>query len=143
MIIIWIVVAIATFIFEIVTIGGVESIWFTVGALAALLAAYFELSTTIQLLIFVFVSIIVMLVFRPLAEKYLRGNIVKTNTDRLIGQMAEVIIEITPDKWGQVSVNGAVWSATLREHEVIAVGERVKIIAIEGAKLIVKKTGQY
>jgi len=140
MIIVWISVAVITFIFEIITVGGVESIWFTIGALVALALAYFNVNATIQLFAFVIVSIGVMLLVKPLASKYLRGNIVKTNTDRLIGQIAEVTEEIAPDKWGQVVVNKTIWSATEKENDVIAVGEKVRIIDIEGARLIVKKT---
>ena len=141
MIIVWSIVAIVTFIFEIATVGSLDSIWFTIGALVALVLACLQVAPIIQLLVFIGVSVGVLLLIRPLAVNYLRGNIVHTNTDRLIGQTAVAVAEIRPGEWGQVKVNKAVWSATVKEDEVIEVNERVKIIAIEGVKLIVRKIG--
>ena len=47
------------------------SIWFSVGALAAMLAAYFGATVTTQLLLFVFVSIAALVGLRPLARHFI------------------------------------------------------------------------
>lgn len=139
MIIVWCVVGAAALLFEILTIGALTSIWFTVGALVALLLAVLKLGTTIQFIAFVVVSVLAIVVIRPLAANYLRGNIVATNYDSLIGANVKVTKEITADAWGEVAVNGMTWSAVEVNHSTVEVGSHVKVLAIEGAKLIVKK----
>lgn len=74
-----------------------------------------------------------------MSTRYLRGNIVRTNADRLIGENAVVIEAITKERWGVVKVNGAKWSAVEIDGKQAEVNEEVKIIAIEGAKLLVRK----
>ena len=139
MIIVWCVVGAAALLFEILTIGALTSIWFTVGALVALLLAVLKLGTTIQFIAFVVVSVLAIVVIRPLAANYLRGNIVATNYDSLIGANVKVTKEITADAWGEVAINGMTWSAVEVNHSTVEVGSHVKVLAIEGAKLIVKK----
>ena len=39
---------------------------------------------------------------------------------------------------GQVSVSGAVWTARSQEEQVIPVGERVRVLRIEGVKVFVE-----
>ena len=70
------------------------SIWFSVGALVAMLAAYFGASLTVQLLLFVFVSIAALVGARPLAKRFVDPHIVPTNADRLLGAKAQVTEEI-------------------------------------------------
>ncbi len=80
-----------------------------------------------------------MLLIRPLAAQYLRGNTVATNTDRLIGQTTVLTKEITPNSWGEAKICGMDWSCTSVDNSPIAKDSQVKIIAIDGAKLVVKK----
>ncbi|MFR9119322.1 MAG: NfeD family protein [Merdibacter sp.] len=46
---------------------------------------------------------------------------------------------MTTARWGIVKVEGSSWSAASYEGERIEKGSRVKIVAIEGAKLLVAK----
>ena len=76
---------------------------------------------------------------RPLAKRYLRGNTVKTNLDRMIGEHCLVTDTIQADKKGEVKVNDRVWFATSLNNEVITAGQYAQVVAIEGSHLIVKK----
>ena len=49
----------------------------------------------------------------------------------------EVIQKIDDNQYGKVKVFGSVWTAA--SDIPIEVGEKVKVLAIEGVKLIVKK----
>jgi len=91
------------------------------------------------MVLFTIVSIICIIVSRPLAKKYLRGNTVKTNLDRVIGKHCLVTETITADNKGEVKVMGTLWSATSLDNEYIKAGEYAEVISIEGAHLIVKK----
>ena len=57
MVIVWGIVAVAALLLEIATVGAMTSIWFAVGALIALLLALLKLGTTIQLIVFIVVSV--------------------------------------------------------------------------------------
>ena len=138
MILLWIFVAIASIIIEIVTIGDLICIWFAVGALAAGIFAWLKLSTALQFVSFFVVSIGVMLIVRPLAAKYLRGNVVATNTDRLIGMSAVLTKDITPEAWGELVISGMTWSCISIDNQPIKKDTNVRIMAIDGVKLIVK-----
>ena len=45
--------------------------------------------------------------------------------------------KITFDHWGVVRVEGSSWSAASYDHKEIEKGKKVRVIAIEGAKLLV------
>lgn len=139
MVIVWGVVAVAALLLEIATVGAMTSIWFAVGALIALVLALLKLGTMIQLIVFIVVSVASFIIIRPMAANYLRGNIVPTNYDSLIGSTVKVSKEITTDTWGEVTVSGMTWSAVEVNGNAVEVGSHVKVLAIEGAKLIVKK----
>lgn len=136
---IWIGIAILAVVIELLTPSAFVSIWIGVGALAAWICALLGLDFAVQLIVCILVSALFIVVCRPLAMKYLRGNIVATNADRLIGEQGIVTKEITPDAWGEVHINGSQWSAVSVEKDTIGTGEKVFIVAIEGAKLLVRK----
>ena len=58
------------------------SIWFAAGALAATFAAYAGASLTVQLILFVGVSIAACVAVRPLARRFVAPNVVPTKIGR-------------------------------------------------------------
>ena len=66
---------------------SMTSVWFAVGAAAALLTCLFTGSFRVQALVFIVVSALCLLMFRPLAAK-LRQKNVPTNGDRNLGREA-------------------------------------------------------
>lgn len=139
MIMIWIGISIAAVIFELLTPSALVSIWFAVGGVIGILLAALNVPLWAQITAFLVVSVVSMIVVRPIASRYLRGNIVATNADRCIGEIGIVTKKISEDAWGEVKVNGTLWSAVSVEHETIDAHEEVKVIAIEGAKLLVRR----
>ena len=75
---------------------SMTSVWFAVGAAAALLTCLFTDSFRAQALVFIVVSILCLLAFRPLAAK-LRQKITPTNGDRNLGREATVLTTVTAD----------------------------------------------
>ena len=115
------------------------SIWFSVGALVAMLAAYFGASLTVQLLLFVFVSIAALVGARPLAKRFVHPHIVPTNADRLLGAKAQVTEEIDNEHAsGAVYIDGKTWTARSEDGDIIPAGEQVEVIRMEGVKLFVR-----
>ena len=74
---IWLGITIIAAVIELITIDLV-SIWFTIGGIGALIAYALGLSQTIQIVVFVILSIICIFASRPLAKKYLKTQTVST-----------------------------------------------------------------
>ena len=134
----WMAVFIISLVIELATVNLV-SIWFTVGSLFALMANQLKLDIAYQIVIFIILSIICILLIRPLAANYLRGNIVKTNADRAVGEHVTLLKAISENTWGEVKVNGVLWHARSYDNKPIEQGTKVEVLAIEGAKLVVKR----
>lgn len=138
MTLIWTIVLVVTIVIEALTVDLV-SIWFALGALIALIAEAFHVDATVQIILFAVISIGSAIITRPLAKKYLHGNVIKTNYDRAIGKHCLVTETITPDNKGEVKVMGTLWLATSLNNELIEAGEYAEVVSIEGAHVVVKK----
>ena len=119
-----------------------DTIWFAGGALAAFILSFFSgISIWVQLVVFVLVSLLLLVFTRPALIKLIDKNKVKTNIETVPGKIALVTeqIENLLGK-GAVEISGIVWTARAEDDdEVIAVGEKVVVVRIEGVKVIVKK----
>ena len=102
-----------------------------------MILAYIGMSPALQMVGFLLGSLLTVFIFRPLLKDYMNTPRIRTNYDALIGQEALVIDPIKRDSLGQVKVSGQVWTAD--SEEPIEVNERVKVLRIEGVKLIVEK----
>lgn len=139
MTVIWLIAFLGLLILEFITVGLV-SIWFAIGALSAMILSLFVESILLQFIVFIVVSIIALILTKPLLKKFKSVGFEPTNSDRVLGKTAEVTKEITPDSYGEVSVFGTTWMAACNKK--IAVGSKVVVEKIDGAKLIVKKEGE-
>ena len=135
----WIILLIASVVVEVMTATSLVSIWFALGALAGLIANQLNLTFFWQVFFFFAVSLISLLALRPIATKYLRGNIVPTNADRLIGMQTTLLKETKMDQYGEVKINGITWNAVSVDNAHISEGSIVCIVALSGSKLIIKK----
>ncbi len=140
MAVVWL-IAMAVFLIVEGIVPGLVSIWFAVGALAALVAAMVGAPLWLQLVWFVLVSIAALALTRPLARKYVNGRVTPTNADRILGK--ECVVRETIDNLrgtGAVAVDGKVWTARmLKDNETAPEGETVIARRIDGVKLIVEK----
>lgn len=115
------------------------SIWFVVGAIASLISAIFGASIPIQIVIFIAVTILALVITRPLVKKYINPKKEYTNADKVIGQTGIVAEDIDNIKaTGQVKVDGKVWTARSADNSNIPAGNEIIIDRIDGVKLIVK-----
>ena len=138
--ILWLGLVIILLIIEIATMG-LTTIWFAGGAMAAFFSTFFGATPATQRTIFLVLSLALLVVTRPAAVKYMRGSRVKTNAESLIGRLAVVTAEINNlAQSGEVIISDVSWTArSMMDSNVIPVGSKVKICAIEGVKLIVEK----
>ena len=136
----WLVVLVVLVIIELLTMG-LTTVWFAGGAFIATIAALFHASLTLQVILFLLVSAILLFFTRPLAVKYFNKDRVRTNAESLVGCQAIVISEIDNLQGiGQVNVGGMEWSAKTRTDGMkLPVGTVTTVLAINGVKLVVEE----
>ncbi len=133
----WIILFLVLLLIELVTVNLV-SIWFAIGAFVAFIVSFFTDSVLIQLLSFVIVSVVALFVTLPVVKKFKsKEKIVPTNLDRVIGKQAEVTKEIKPNHYGEVQVFGTLWTAS--SNDTLKIGEKVRVLKMDGVKLIVER----
>lgn len=136
----WIIVLLITIITEIITTSALISIWFSLGSLFSILSYYLGFSFHVQVPVFIVSSTLFILFLRPFATKVIKSNHVATNADRLIGTKTRLLEDINLDKLGLVKVNGIEWNVISEDNTIIQKDSIVKIVKIEGSKLVVEKT---
>lgn len=136
---IWLIAAGIFFIAEIITVGFLV-FWFGIAALIAMIASFITNNLFIQTLVFVISSCILIPLTRPLVNKIIaKDDNVKTNAFSLIDKEGIVVSKISPNDNGQVKIEGQYWSAVSNNNSSIDVGETVKVLKIDGVKLVVSR----
>ena len=103
----WLVALILFGIAEAATVGLV-SIWFAVGAAVAMIVSALGGPIWLQVLLFLAVSVVLLALLRPFANRVSNPNKQATNADRHIGQRALVMEEINNlADTGAVTLDGA------------------------------------
>lgn len=135
----WLIAAGIFFVVEMATVGFLV-FWLGIGALITMLSSFFIEDILIQIVIFVISSILLILLTKPLVNKFLnKGASIATNSYSIIGKNGIVLKDINPIQGtGQVKVNGEVWSAKTENEEIIPKDSEVNIIKIDGVKVVVK-----
>ena len=130
----WLGVVIFLGFIEVITINLV-SIWFVVSGIVALIISFITDNFVIQFGTFVVLGTILLITTRNTLERKLVKK-EKTNLDRVIGMIGIVTEEISDNIVGEVKVDGKKWSAVSKQS--LKVGDKVKILKINGVKLEVK-----
>lgn len=135
---VWIAFAVVMAVCEAYT-SQLVSIWFVVGAVGAAITSIFTTNILIQTGVFVALTVLSLIITKPLVKRFKRNiKKVSTNSDRLIGMTGVVLKDINPlEATGQVKVNGEVWTAKTVSDNV-GKDTKVKVLSIEGVKLIVE-----
>lgn len=135
----WLILVAVMLVIEIFTMG-LTTIWFSLGAVAAAIAAGLGAPLWVQILLFTVVSVVIMILVRPFALKVMDRNRTKTNIDEVIGKQAEVIEPIDNQKeQGKVRFRGVEWMARSVDGSTVAAGDVVTVEEVSGVKLLVKK----
>lgn len=115
------------------------SLWFVIGAICAAVTTIFTQDILIQSAVFLVVSFVALICTRPLVKKFKQNHIkMETNANRLIGKTGIMLTEIADNDFvGQVKVHSEIWSAKT-QFAPIKMDQKVKVLAIEGVKLIVE-----
>ncbi len=137
--IMWLGVAVVFGLIEVLTVNF-YTIWLSVAAIATAILSFFLFSPIWQIVIFSIISLVLVI----LSEKMLRKMIfsgrehIAMNAEALSGEYGFVVSKIRNDRGeGVVKVKGVSWSARSIDNSIIPIGRRVKVVKIEGVKLIV------
>ncbi len=141
MLYVWIALTVVFILLEAISVQ-LTSVWFALGSLAALIVTVCGVdSIPIQIAVFAAVSLASLILTRPLVKKLLNKKVQPTNADRSIGQKAIVTEEIVNiEGKGAVKLNGTEWTArSAAADDRIEKGAEVRVLKIEGVKLIVER----
>lgn len=135
----WLGALILFLVIEIAT-TSLTTIWFAGGTVVALILNLCKAPFAVQAVSFFVISLALLILARPVLDKAMKKNHVKTNIDSLIGEKAKVTEKINNiDETGAVFINGLTWTARSKDsNKIIEPGEVVEIKAVSGVKLIVQ-----
>lgn len=139
MALLWLILMTILLLIEAATLG-ITTIWFALGALVASFFAAFNSPLWFQFVIFGISSLVLLVFTRPILVEKMEIGQNKTNLDLMQEYTGIVIKQIEPFSTGQVRVNGSVWTAISVDNKTIPIDTEVKVLDIEGVKLIVEKT---
>lgn len=113
-----------------------------VGALAAAGAGALGANTVLQSIIFGVVSLLGLVTVRPMIRRRLQGDPefdTPMGIEAIEGTEAIVVEPVSRDA-GMIKIGGELWSARCRDAtQIIEVGQRVRVVRIEGATAFVWK----
>ena len=136
----WIIVGIVLATAEIF-IPGFAVMCLGIGAFGGAGAAYLNWGWEVQAGVFCAVSLLCVVLLRPIALKFLyqSEDKIATNTQALVGKRAKVIDEIPGNmEKGRVKVEGEEWNALSKIDLPIPAGQYVIVRQVDGNKLIVE-----
>jgi len=137
-VIFWVLLGAALIVIEISTTQLV-GIWFAVGAFFAAFASFAGAPLTVQLIVFIVISVAAFWVGRPLLVDKIMPKQMESNTERMIGQTGIVREEINnAAETGRIDASGLSWAARSEDGKPISTGTRVLALRLEGVTLIVK-----
>ncbi|MBM4790930.1 NfeD family protein [Streptomyces sioyaensis] len=112
---------------------------FAVGAVAGAVTAGLGGGTVLQVLVFVAVSVALIAVVRPLANRHRNQSPqLASGIDALKGKSATVLERVDGGVGGRIKLAGEVWSArALDAGQVYEPGQQVDVVEIEGATAVV------
>lgn len=119
------------------SVPGLIIIFFGVGAwIVALTALVIDLNLFSQLILFLFSSVLTLLLLRKRLAIKKRTEI--DATDDFIGKIAIAENDFSKERFGKVTFKGASWKAQTSSAETIHQGQYVKIIGYESITLHVE-----
>ena len=132
----WLAAVVVFIILEAVTYQMI-SVWFIIGSVGALIAALLGAEFWLQMVIFVALSLVLLVMFRPFAVKRLKTDF-RTNADAAVGKKVTITQTVDNAKGtGEAKLDGLVWSVRTQDGNTLDVGEVAEVKRIEGVKLIV------
>jgi len=143
--VVWIAVALAFAIVEVVTVG-LFAAFIALGAVAAAVVAFLGLDLLAQTVALAVVAVGGIVVARPPLLHYLqthRRPELLSGAAAMVGRVTVVVDPIQgANGHGHVRIAGEDWPARSRDGQPIPAGASVQVVAIHGATLVVDRVSQ-
>lgn len=134
-VVLWAVLCVGFLVLEGGTVAMV-SLWFAIGAAAALVLSLLGAAFWLQIAAFLLVSGLLLGLLRPMLRKYVK--ITRTNVDSVLGAQGLVTEPIDNVAYqGQVKLGGMTWTARSTSGAPISAGTQVTVDRVEGVKVFV------
>lgn len=136
---IWVAVFAVLVVIEATTMGLV-TIWGAISALIMAFLAQTGLAIGWQILIFLFITLLLLLTTRPVVVKKLKVGRNRTNVDTMLGQDVIVTKAVMRFEKGEArSKNGVIWAITATDDSEIEEGAVCIVKEVQGNTLTVEK----
>jgi len=140
---IWLGAAVVFALVELVFVGGSFIIlpW-AVSAFVAAILAFYDVPIEVQWTVFVFGGAILFFILYRWAQRFMRDapRVPGVGAGRMVGMTGIVTTEISPDdhdRRGRVRIEGETWNALADGDGGIAEGQRVKVLGVQGTRVVV------
>jgi membrane protein implicated in regulation of membrane protease activity len=131
---VWIIAGLVLAVLEML-MPGLVIIWFGVAAVVTGIMAIFVHNQYIQFGVFIVLSAVMVVFSQKIARKITHKEPEQVGANRMVGVTGIVVQPISPPELGRVKVNGDEWRA--ESNMAIARGARVRVLGVEGTRLIV------
>jgi membrane protein implicated in regulation of membrane protease activity len=141
---IWLGIAVVFAIIELTVLAGSFVLLpFSISAFAAALLAFYDVPIEVQWLVFAAGGAILWVVAYRYAKQYVGENELQpgVGADRIVGLEGIVTTTVDPDdtdRRGRVTAHGEIWGAISHDGRVLPVGTHVRVVAVNGTKVIVQ-----
>jgi len=116
---------------------------FAIGAAAAAVVAWFNIAVPLQLLVFIVVSILTLVGLQRFMQREEREVAAVVGATRYAGRLATVLQDIDRRAGtGEVRMDSEVWRATTRGDMTIHAGTEVRVVDVDGTRLVVEPAAQ-
>ncbi len=116
------------------------SVYLAVGAVGGLITYLLGFNFTVQISVFLILSVILICLLRPISLKMMKNKTTKTNADSVIGKRLVITHEVNNLAGsGEGKIGGTVWTVRSTDGSIIPEGSTAVVEKIEGVKLIVKE----
>jgi membrane protein implicated in regulation of membrane protease activity len=132
----WLIVGIFLLLLEVGTPGLFFFVSLAMGSFIAAIAAFLNFSWYVQCWTAIGGALLSFGILKYFFANKKKSNI-KTNIDALIGKEGVVIETIEPRKIGRIKIKGEEWPAISDHQVILQKGTVVKVVRIDGNKLVV------
>jgi membrane protein implicated in regulation of membrane protease activity len=145
---VWLGVAVLFAIVELTLLAGSFVLLpFAVSAFAASLLGFYDVPIEIQWLVFLAGGGLLWLALYRFLKKWVGNSDLQpgVGADRLLGLEGIVTATIDPDdtdRRGRVTTHGEIWGATSHDGRVLPNGTKVRVVAVNGTRVVVEPLPQ-
>ncbi|WP_243159252.1 NfeD family protein [Clostridium sp. cel8] len=133
----WILIGVAALVVDILT-SAFLFVWFTIGAICAIIANSLGYSQIVQFTVFLVVSILLIAICYPIIRKNMKKGVHPTALREKTYIGKKLIVDEEMEKNNAVKLDGVLWN--IENNDIILKkGDIIKIVGMKGTKVLIKK----